>query len=258
METSIPELRAAAVEFAKAGGDTTLNYFQSSFDLEFKNDNSPVTSADRYAERTIRDLINKHFPDHGIIGEEFGRENEDSDIVWVLDPIDGTQSFIHGVPFFTTLIGILVKNRPQVGVIYAPALGELASAAIGFGATLNEYPMQVRSCDDLGKATFLSTDVTAYKEHGYEDILKQLLEKCRVHRTWGDAYGHMMVAAGRADIMIDPILNIWDAAALLPIVKEAGGSFSDLSGIETIQTGNALSTTHDLKNAILNHFKSSV
>lgn len=258
METSIPELRAAAVEFAKAGGDTTLDYYQRSFELQFKSDDSPVTNADRNAERTIRDLINKHFPDHGIIGEEFGRENEDSDIVWVLDPIDGTQSFIHGVPFYTTLIGILVKNRPEVGVIYAPALGEMASAATGFGAALNGDPMKVRTCKDLEKATFLSTDVTTYSEHGYGDALKQLLEKCRIHRTWGDAYGHMMVAAGRADFMIDPILNIWDAAALLPIVKEAGGSFSDLSGNETIQTGSALSTSHELKSAILNHFKPSV
>ena len=255
METSIPELRAAAVEFAKAGGDTTLDYFQRSFELQFKSDDSPVTNADRNAERTIRNLINKHFPDHGIIGEEFGTENEDSDIVWVLDPIDGTQSFIHGVPFYTTLIGVLVNNKPEVGVVYAPALGEMASAAIGFGATLNGNPMKVRTCDTLEKATFLSTDVTTYNEHGHEAALKQLLEKCRIHRTWGDAYGHMMVASGRADFMIDPILNIWDAAALLPIVKEAGGSFSDLSGNETIQSGSALSTSYELKNAILNHFK---
>ena len=255
METSNPELRAAAVEFAKAGGDTTLDYFQRSFELQFKSDDSPVTNADRNAERTIRNLINKHFPDHGIIGEEFGTENEDSDIVWVLDPIDGTQSFIHGVPFYTTLIGVLVNNKPEVGVVYAPALGEMASAAIGFGAALNGNPMKVRTCDALEKATFLSTDVTTYNEQGHEAALKQLLEKCRIHRTWGDAYGHMMVASGRADFMIDPILNIWDAAALLPIVKEAGGSFSDLSGNETIQSGSALSTSYELKNAILNHFK---
>jgi myo-inositol-1(or 4)-monophosphatase len=256
METSNPELRAAAVEFAKAGGDSTLEYFKKSYDLEFKSDDSPVTNADRHAERIIRDLIHKHFPDHGIIGEEYGSENEESDIVWVLDPIDGTLSFIHGVPFYTTLIGILVKNQPEVGVIYAPALGELASAAIGYGAALNGNPMSVRACSEIEKATFLSTDVTTYKEHGYERALNQLLDNCRVHRTWGDAYGHMMVAAGRADVMIDPILNIWDAAALLPIVKEAGGSFSDLSGNETIETGNALSTSHELKDSILHFFKS--
>lgn len=258
METTIPELRAAATEFAKAGGDTTLEYFQRSFDLEFKSDDSPVTNADRKAERTIRDLINTHFPGHGIIGEEFGRENEDSDVVWVLDPIDGTLSFIHGVPFYTTLIGILVKNKPEIGVIYAPALGEMASAAIGFGAALNGEPMNVRHCEDLTSATFLTTEVTTFKQNGYGSAFEHLLNRCRIHRTWGDAYGHMMVAAGRADLMIDPILNIWDAAALLPVVKEAGGSFSDLSGIETIQTGNALSTTDKLKNSILNHFKPSL
>jgi myo-inositol-1(or 4)-monophosphatase len=258
METSLPELRAAAVEFAKAGGNTTLDYFQSSFDLEFKSDDSPVTNADRNAERIIRDLIHKHFPGHGIIGEEYGTENEDSDIVWVLDPIDGTQSFIHGVPFYTTLIGVLVNNRPEVGVIYAPALGEIASAATGFGAALNGDSMQVRECDQLNKATFLTTEVTTFKEHGFGEAFEQLLKESRIHRTWGDAYGHLMVAAGRADFMIDPILNIWDAAALLPIVKEAGGSFTDLSGNETIQTGNALSTTPAIKKSILNHFKPTV
>lgn len=255
METSIPELRAAAVEFAKAGGDTTLEFFQRSFDLEFKRDDSPVTNADRHAERTIRDLINKHFPGHGIIGEEFGSENDDSNVVWVLDPIDGTQSFIHGVPFYTTLIGILVKNSPEVGVIYAPALGEMASAATGFGAALNGDIMQIRKCNQLSKATFLTTEVNTFKEQGFGEAFEQLLQISRLHRTWGDAYGHLMVAAGRADFMIDPILNIWDAAALLPIVKEAGGSFTDLSGSITIQTGNALSTSPGLKKSILNYFK---
>lgn len=257
METSKPELRAAAVEFAKAGGDSTLDFFQKSFELEFKSDDSPVTSADRHAERTIRDLINKHFPGHGIIGEEFGTENVDSDVVWVLDPIDGTQSFIHGVPFYTTLIGILVKNSPEVGVIYAPALDEMASAAIGYGAALNGETMRVRKCEQLSKATFLTTEVSTFMEHGFGDAFENLLQKTRIHRTWGDAYGHLMVASGRADLMIDPILNIWDAAALLPIVKEAGGSFTDLSGNETIETGNALSTSKELKSSILNHFKSS-
>lgn len=246
MEISLKQLQDAAVDFAKAGGKSTLDYYKKSFELEFKSDNTPVTNADRKAETIIRELIHKYFPDHGIIGEEFGIEKEDSDVVWVLDPIDGTQSFIHGIPFYTTLIGILIDDKPEVGVIYAPALEELATAATGLGCTLNGSVIRVRDCDELSKATFLSTDVTTYNDYGFQQPLESLLEATKIHRTWGDAYGHMMVAAGRADIMIDPILSIWDAAALLPVLKEARGSFTDVNGKETIETGNAISTNKTL------------
>ena len=251
MEISLKELRNAAVDFAEAGGKATLNYFKKSFDLEFKSDDTPVTNADRNAEKVIREKIKSYYPDHGIIGEEFGTENEDSEVVWVLDPIDGTKSFIHGIPFYTTLIGIMVKGKPEVGVIYAPALNEMVSAATGLGCVLNDSDIHVRKCEDLSKATFLTTDVTSYAEYGFQKPLEKLLDKTRIHRTWGDAYGHMMVASGRADIMIDPILSIWDAAALLPILSEAGGSFTDVHGEKTIETGNAISTNKTLAKQIL-------
>lgn len=251
MNISLQELQSAAVEFARAGGKSTLNYFKHSFDLEFKSDNTPVTNADRNAEKIIREMINSYYPEHGIIGEEFGKENEDSEIVWVLDPIDGTQSFIHGIPFYTTLIGILINGQPEVGIIYAPALDEMVSAATGLGCTLNGSEIQTRKCEDLAESTFLTTDVTTYKEHGFQKPLERLLNSIRIHRTWGDAYGHMMVAAGRADIMIDPVLSIWDAAALLPVIKEAGGSFTDVYGNETIETGNAISTNKTLAKQII-------
>lgn len=254
MDYNLNELRDAAVNFAKQGGDSTLNHFKKTFELEFKKDDSPVTNADREAEKIIREQINATFPSHGIIGEEFGRENEDSDVVWVLDPIDGTQSFIHGIPLYTTLIGILVKGQPLVGVIYAPALNEMVSAAAGEGCTFNGEPCKVRECASLDKATFLSTEVSTFEEHGFNEPFLELLNRTRIHRTWGDAYGHMMVATGRADIMIDPVLNIWDAAALLPIVTEAGGSYSDLLGDRKIETGNALSTSKNLKDQILSFF----
>lgn len=251
MKISLQELQSAAVEFARAGGKSTLNYFKKSFDLEFKADDTPVTNADRNAEEIIREMIKSYYPNHGIIGEEFGTENEDADVVWVLDPIDGTKSFIHGIPFYTTLIGILVKGQPEVGVIYAPALDEMVAAATDLGCTLNGSDIEVRECKDLSKATFLTTDVTTYEEHGFQKPLESLLGSARIHRTWGDAYGHMMVAAGRADIMIDPILSIWDAAALLPVISEAGGSFTDVHGEHTIETGNAISTNKTLAKQII-------
>lgn len=255
MDYKLSELRESASKFAKAGGDITLNYFKKEYRLDFKKDDSPVTNADREAEACIRKLINEKYPGHGIIGEEFGSENTESDVVWVLDPIDGTQSFIHGIPFYTTLIGILVKGKPEVGVIYAPALNELVSAVTGEGCTLNGKECKVRECNSLDKATFLTTEVSTFEEHNHFEAFKELLGKIRLHRTWGDAYGHMMVATGRADIMIDPILNIWDAAALLPIVTEAGGSYTDLNGKPNIETGNGISTNKVLKDQILKIFE---
>jgi len=255
MNSSLSELQEAAVQFAKAGGNSTLKHFQKSFQLEFKEDQSPVTNADREAESIIREKIRAQFPGHGIIGEEFGTENEDSDVVWVLDPIDGTQSFIHGVPFYTTLIGVLINNKPEIGVIYAPALDEIVSAATGLGCMFNGESVQVRACTSLKDATFLTTEVTTFANYGFDKGLQELLKSTKLHRTWGDAYGHMMVAIGRADIMIDPILSIWDAAALLPILEESGGSYTDIFGNKTIETGNAVSTNKDLAPQIISIFE---
>ena len=240
------ELLQAATEIAKIGGHHTLKYFKKNVEVISKADDSPVTIADKETEQIIRKEIQKRYPDHGIIGEEFGRTNEDSNIQWVLDPIDGTKSFIHGIPFYTTLIGILIDNEPQVGVIYAPALEELCAAAIGEGATLNGEPCKVRDTEQLEDATLLVTEIYRFKEMDQQEIFEELMSKTKLHRTWGDAYGHMMVATGRADVMYDPILNIWDAAALLPVMQEAGGVFSDIEGNETIHSGNGFSTNKAL------------
>jgi histidinol phosphatase-like enzyme (inositol monophosphatase family) len=238
----IQELLQAATDIARLGGQHTLKYFQKDFDIISKADDSPVTVADKETEQIIRKEILKRYPDHGIIGEEFGKTNSDSNIQWILDPIDGTKSFIHGVPFYTTLIGILIDNEPQVGIIYAPALDEICAAAIGHGATFNGEPCNVRDTEKLGESTFLVTEIDRFREMGQHDLFLELLSETKIHRTWGDAYGHMMVATGRADLMYDPELNIWDAAALLPVVKEAGGIFSDTNGQQTIHTGNGYST----------------
>lgn len=251
---NLKELTVQAAEIAKLGGDSTLNFFKKGVKVESKADRSPVTEADRLAEELIRIEIRKRFPGHGIIGEEFGTESENSDIIWIIDPIDGTQSYIHGISFYTTLIGILVNGKPEVGIIYAPALGELVSASTRNGCMLNGEPVRVRECSSLSEATFLTTDVTNISEYKFDRPFQELLKKVSIHRTWGDAYGHLMVATGRADIMFDPILNIWDAAPLLTIITEAGGSFTDVSGNSTIETGNAISTNKTLKNSVLQFF----
>lgn len=251
----IEELLKSATEIAKIGGHHTLKYFKKNLEVISKSDDSPVTIADRETEKILRNEIHKRYPDHGIIGEEFGKTNEDSNIQWILDPIDGTKSFIHGIPFYTTLIGVLIDNEPQLGIIYAPALEELCAAAIGHGATLNGVPCKVRDTKELAEATFLVTEINRFNEIGEQELFQELMNKTKLHRTWGDAYGHMMVATGRADLMYDPELNIWDAAALLPILKEAGGVFSDRHGNETIFSEHGYSTTKALFPAVKEIFE---
>ncbi len=251
----IQDLLQAATEIAKIGGHHTLKYFKQNVEVISKDDDSPVTIADRETEQIMREEILKRFPDHGIIGEEYGKTNEDSNVKWVLDPIDGTKSFIHGIPFYTTLIGVLVDDEPQVGIIYAPALEELCAAAIGEGASLNGEPCSVRKTEKLEDATLLVTEIFKFKEMGQQEIFEELMTKTKLHRTWGDAYGHMMVATGRADLMYDPELNIWDAAALLPVMQEAGGVFSDIEGNETIFSGNGFSTNKALFPEVMKIFE---
>ncbi len=255
MIDNLSEIHQAAIEMAKKAGNKTLDYFGKDIKVERKNDHSPVTIADRITEELMRAEIESRFPGHGIVGEEFGTRNSSSDIQWILDPIDGTKSFIHGVPLYTTLIGILYQNEPISGVIYAPALDELCEAYKGGGARLNGEKCCVRTYNSLAEATFLTTDVTTPKKVNLQDPFERLLQKTELHRTWGDAYGHMMVAVGRADIMFDPELNIWDAAPLLPILQEAGGIFCDINGKNTIQTGNGISCSKELLPDVLRCFE---
>ena len=243
---NIKSLLEAAIEIATLGGEHTLKYFKQNIDVISKEDDSPVTIADRETEQLMRDQIGKRFSDHGIIGEEFGKTNEESNIQWVLDPIDGTKAFIHGIPFYTNLVGVLIDDEPIVGVINCPALNEICAAAIGHGITYNGEACRMKETMTLDDCTVLVTEINRFNKMGMQPQFQELLDKTKIHRTWGDAYGHMMVATGRAEIMIDPILSIWDAAALLPVMKEAGGVFSDFDGKETIYTGNGFSTNKHL------------
>lgn len=255
MNFDLDTVHQAAIEIAQKGGAHTLNYFNKTFNVERKSDDSPVTVADRETEKIMRQEISKRFPDHGIVGEEFEDHNADSEVQWILDPIDGTKSFIHGVPLYTTLIGVVVDKEPVVGIIYAPALDELCDAAKGKGARLNGVKCSVRSCEKLSRASFMSTDVYTSAKFNYGDAFDALIDKTRLHRTWGDAYGHMLVATGRADLMFDPILSIWDAAPLLTVLREAGGIFCDADGNESIESGNGLSCSRELLPEVLKVFR---
>jgi myo-inositol-1(or 4)-monophosphatase len=255
MDLNKEELLEQALRFTKFAGDHTLNYFRKNIEVEYKGDDSPVTRADREAEEILRRLIMDAYPDHGIVGEEYGVYKPEARIQWILDPVDGTMSFIHGIPLYTTLVGILVDGNPEIGLIYAPAMDEMVDAALGLGTRLNGSTVTVRQCDSLGKATILTTDIRNVETYGFGVAHSSLVNSCYTHRTWGDAYGHLMVATGRADIMIDPILNIWDAAPLSTVLREAGGVFMTRDGVENIYAGHGISTGLGLKNEIMNVLK---
>jgi len=242
MKIESPELKQLlefSVHLAREAGVITERYFRGTFSPERKADNSFVTIADRETERNIRDAIEKAFPDDAILGEEESEKPGSSMRRWIIDPIDGTYAFVHGVPFYGVMIGLEVQGEPLLGVVNLPALNEIIYAARGLGCFWNGQSAQVSSASSLDQALLLATD---FGEDRFGRALEALRQKANAARTWGDCYGHMLVATGRADVMLDPVMNIWDCAALLPIIEEAGGTFTDWNGQRTISGGNAIST----------------
>lgn len=243
------EVLEAATEFAKEAGDITLRYFGGLVDHEAKGDGSPVTRADREAEQLIRKRIEARWPDHGILGEEFGMTREDAPIRWILDPIDGTRSFMRGVPLYGVLIGVEAADGPFVGVAHFPALGETVAAGEGLGCHWNGNPCAVSTVEALDWSLILTTDTERILARPEGAGFRALMRGSSFSRTWGDCYGHILVATGRAEAMVDPILSSWDAGPLLTILTEAGGTFTDLDGTRTIHGGSGISSNgrvHDL------------
>ncbi len=248
-----PDLRAllaVAQEAAHLGGRRTLAYFGTATAApEWKADRTPVTLADREAERLIRGVIGRAFPDHAILGEEDGETAGSAAVRWIVDPLDGTRTFVRGVPLYGTLIGVEVEGEPAVGVVYLPALDEMVSAARGLGCTWNGRPCRVSAATTLSDALAVVTDErVARARSGAWD---RLAGGTAMQRTWADCYGYVLVATGRAEVSLDPIMNVWDCAALLPIVEEAGGRFTDWSGRRTIHGGEAVATNGVLHDAVL-------
>ena len=231
-----------AVQLAREAGDITQRHFKGSFPAERKADNSFVTIADREAERFLRATIEQSFPDDGILGEEEGEKIGASQRRWIIDPVDGTYSFVHGVPLYAVLIGLEIDGESVLGAINLPVLNELVYAARGLGCFWNGELARVSATKSLSEALLLATDFGTSEQYGFGRATEKLQQQVNARRTWGDAYGHVLVATGRADIMLDPVMNVWDCAALLPVVEEAGGSFTDWQGKKTIHGGNAIST----------------
>jgi histidinol-phosphatase len=237
-----------ALAAAREAGQLTLDYFsRAGLAVELKADDSPVTVADREAEQALRARISSAFPDDAILGEEFPERPGSSGFRWILDPIDGTKSFIHGVPLYGTLVAVETGGRSVVGVINLPALGECVYAATGQGAwhaSGGGEPQRtsVSQTSALAAALFCTSDDTHWRTCGRQLALDRLQAAARLSRTWGDSYGYFLVATGRAELMVDPVMSVWDAAALQPILEEAGGTFTDWRGQATIHSGEGIAT----------------
>jgi histidinol-phosphatase len=236
------DLRDFAVSLAREAGAITLRHFNSETSVERKIDGSFVTAADREAEAFLRAQIKKRFPADGILGEEEGETPGSSGRRWILDPIDGTYSFVHGVPLYGVLIGVEQDDEPIAGVIYIPALKDMVYAAKGTGCFWNGEPARVSKTESLKDALLLATDFGVCDRYGFGAAANRLQASVHSRRTWADCYGYVLVATGRADIMFDPVMHVWDCAALLPVIEEAGGTFTDWKGTRTIHSGNSIAT----------------
>jgi len=248
-EPALGDLLDVAIRAARAGGRRTLAYFNVGAAVEWKADNTPVTAADRESEAAIRQVITAAFPTHTVLGEEEGERVGTAPIRWIVDPLDGTRTFVRGVPLYGTLVGVEVEGDPVVGVAYLPALDEMVAAARGLGCTWNGRPCRVSSVTRLDGALLCVTDERTARARS--DAYDRLASATAMQRTWADCYGYVLVATGRAEVAVDPIVNVWDCAALLPIVEEAGGRFTDWRGRRTIAGGEAVATNGELHPAVL-------
>jgi histidinol phosphatase-like enzyme (inositol monophosphatase family) len=231
-----------ALESAWLAGRITLGHFQNGVTVERKSDNSPVTIADRAAEQFLRERITHYWPDHGIIGEEYGRQTGSTDFTWIIDPIDGTKSFSHGVPLYANLLALTDTTGSLVGVANYPALNETVYAARGQGCFWNGRRCRVSKVSSMADAVMLTSEINGFNTAGKAAIWQQLIDQTYFQRTWGDAYGYALVATGRAEIMVEPWLAIWDAAPFQVILEEAGGTFTDWRGQRSIDAGQAVAT----------------
>lgn len=230
----LEELTRFAISLARESGDIIRSYFgRPDLRVEAKSDRSPVTEADRRAEEAMRRSIAGHHPDHGIVGEEFGSEREDSEFVWILDPIDGTISFAAGCPLFGSLIGILRDGVPVLGIIHNPVLDRLC-VGTSTETTINGTPARLRRAGGLEGATLLTTDLATISEYRDYAAFDALRSRTGLFRMWGDCYGYLLLVSGGADIMVDPIMNAWDLLPLVPIVRGAGGVITSWDGSDPV------------------------
>lgn len=255
-----PELLELAVRLAREAGTATLEWFADpGLVVERKVDGTPVTVADRAAERLLRAALARAVPDDAVTGEEEAATPGTSGRVWTLDPIDGTKAFARGVPLYATLVAMADRHGPAIGVIHLPALGETVYAGRGRGCffartpvgDLEPFDRRVRPCavsdtTDLASAYLCTSALSNWTAAARDAVLSAVAGV----RTWGDAYGYSLVATGRADAMVDPVIEPYDVAPMLVILPEAGGAFTDFGGERRADGGNALATNGRLHDEV--------
>lgn len=246
-----PDLLAFALDAAWQAGRSTLAHFQTGIQAERKADDSPVTLADREAEGLLRDLITAAWPGHAIVGEEFGQTPGSGDYTWIIDPIDGTKSFVSGVPLYAVLLALVQDREPVLGVMYFPGLDEMIYASRGDGCYWNGRPARVSTVADMADAVLLASELSSLQRGPQAAAWRDLVDATYIQRTWGDAYGYALVCTGRAEIMLDPQMALWDCGPLQVIIEEAGGVFTDWSGTPTIYGGSAVATNGLLHEPVL-------
>jgi len=247
----VAELHDFAVAVAREAGALTLEYFGGIVGHDAKSDGSPVTIADRQAEQLIRERVEGRYPEHSILGEEYGESNEGARVRWILDPIDATRSFMRGVPLYGVLIGIEIEGESAVGVAHFPPLRETVSAGRGLGCLRNDEPCRVSAVASLDRALVCTTDVERLLARAEGPGWREIQQRCAFSRTWGDCYGHALVATGRAEAQVDPVMAPWDAGPFLTIATEAGGRFTTLEGRATIHGGSGVSSNGLLHEELL-------
>lgn len=235
---------------AESGELIKEHWARGTVQVDRKADKTVVTETDRAVETLMRERIKANYPTHGIIGEEFGNENEDAEYVWILDPIDGTVSYVHGIPLYGSLFGLLHHGQPIIGVIHQPNLGQLC---IGDGkeTLINGTPVGVSGKTDLAAATLLCTDPRRAETHQNGPAFQNLIQQVETYRGWGDCYGYLMVACGRADMMLDPVLSLWDLLPLIPIIRGAGGIITDFQGKDAVKGKSCVAATPALHPQIM-------
>jgi histidinol-phosphatase len=239
---TLDERVAPAAELARITGTVALRHYRTNLTVETKADGSPVTVADRAAETAARAWVQSRFPKDGVLGEELGEERPGAARRWIIDPIDGTKSFVRGTPLWGSLVALCEGERVLAGAAYFPAVDELVAAAPGAGCWWNGSRCRVSSVSTLAQATVLTTD-ERFPEHPKRAAeWRALARAAYISRTWGDCFGYLLVATGRAEVMCDGTMSVWDAAALQPIIEEAGGVFTDWLGVPTAFGGSAVAT----------------
>jgi histidinol-phosphatase len=241
-----------AIDVARKAGDLAKKYFDEGFDVEWKQDQSPVTIADKQAEQLIRTAIRNQFPGDGFLGEEYGDEPSTTGFRWVIDPIDGTRAFVRHIPIWGTLLGLEYRDDPIAGIAYAPALGNLWRALRGDGAYVDDRRIHVAKTEKLDQAFLSYSGVSWFKKAGHFDRFTKLCNATERQRGLGDFYGFTLVAQGSIDVMVDHGVHAWDIAALIPIVEEAGGVFTDWNGTRTIHSVDVVACSPALHGPTLN------